>query len=218
MLKVYGYIRTSSATQHDNDGFPRQTAAIRDYAAAHSMSVERIFADEGVTGTTEKRPALAEMLVSLEQNGVGVRTVLVEMMSRLARDLMVQEVIVADFKRSGVNLVSVLDGEDLLADDPTRTMVRRILGAVSQYEKEMLVYKLRVARERKKAKTGKCEGRKGYADLDPRLLEEIVARRRSRQSFVTIAGALNEDRSFETLSGQRFTPSGVRMILKRNSG
>jgi DNA invertase Pin-like site-specific DNA recombinase len=39
-------------------------------------------------------------------------------------------------------------------------MVRQILGAVSQFEKAMLVAKLKGARERKRTATGKCEGRK----------------------------------------------------------
>ena len=36
-----------------------------------------------------------------------------------------------------------------LDDGPTATMVRQILGAVSQFEKAMLVAKLKGARERK---------------------------------------------------------------------
>jgi DNA invertase Pin-like site-specific DNA recombinase len=46
-------------------------------------------------------------------------------------------------------------------------MVRQILGAVSQFEKAMLVAKLKGARERKHAATGKCEGRKTYAERSP---------------------------------------------------
>jgi DNA invertase Pin-like site-specific DNA recombinase len=49
-------------------------------------------------------------------------------------------------------------------------MVRQILGAVSQFEKAMLVAKLKGARERKRAATGKCEGRKTYAERSPRMV------------------------------------------------
>jgi hypothetical protein len=44
---------------------------------------------------------------------------------------------------------------------------RQILGAVAQFEKAALVAKLRGARERKKAITGKCGGRKSYAERNP---------------------------------------------------
>jgi len=43
---------------------------------------------------------------------------------------------------------------------PTAEMVRQILGAVSQFEKASLVAKLRQARERIRAETGRCEGRR----------------------------------------------------------
>ena len=39
--------------------------------------------------------------------------------------------------------------------------MRQILGAVSQFEKAMLVVKLKGARDRKRAELGKCDGRKG---------------------------------------------------------
>jgi hypothetical protein len=46
-------------------------------------------------------------------------------------------------------------------------MIRQILGSVSQFEKAMLVAKLRGARERKKAITGKCGGRMSYLERSP---------------------------------------------------
>ena len=40
--------------------------------------------------------------------------------------------------------------------------MRQIFGAIAEYEKTMIVIKLRGARQRKKARTGRCEGRKPY--------------------------------------------------------
>ena len=39
-------------------------------------------------------------------------------------------------------------------------MMRQIMGAVSEYDKGMVVLKLAGARMRKRAQTGRCEGRK----------------------------------------------------------
>lgn len=41
---------------------------------------------------------------------------------------------------------------DLLQDDPTRTRMRQVFGAIAQYEKTMIVMKFRGARNRRKAK------------------------------------------------------------------
>jgi hypothetical protein len=54
----------------------------------------------------------------------------------------------------------------LTADDtPTSKLIRQILDAGSEFDKAMVVAKLKGARERKRALTGhKVEGRKSHAD------------------------------------------------------
>ena len=107
------------------------------------------------------RPGLAALLDRLESNGV--RTVVVERADRLARDLMVQEVILAQFAKIGARILTS-DGVDLTCadDDPTRRLVRQILGAVAEFEKNVLVLKLRAARERKRRRGERVEGVKPY--------------------------------------------------------
>src|SRR5436309_9665819 len=46
-------------------------------------------------------------------------------------------------------------------------MMRQIAGSFAQYEKTRLVTKLRRARECIREASGKCEGRKSYAERDP---------------------------------------------------
>jgi DNA invertase Pin-like site-specific DNA recombinase len=58
----------------------------------------------------------------------------------------------------------------LLNDTPTAVLIRQILGSVSQFEKAMLVAKLKGARDRKKAITGKCGGRKSYEERNPAMV------------------------------------------------
>jgi hypothetical protein len=45
------------------------------------------------------------------------------------------------------------------------------------------VAKLKVARVRKRQQTGKCEGRKGYAETDPALIDDVRHMRRSGQTL-----------------------------------
>ena len=102
------------------------------------------------------------MLDHIEANGIQI--VLVERADRLARDMMVGEVILGQFRDLGVSVIAADSGVDLTTgdDDPTRILIRQVLGAVSQFEKSVIVLKLRAARERTKRKTGRCEGRKPY--------------------------------------------------------
>ena len=70
----------------------------------------------------------------------GVKLVLVENLSRFARDLMVQEWILHDLTRKGWQLVSV-DQPDLCSNEPSRVLMRQMMGAFFQYEKAMIVAK-----------------------------------------------------------------------------
>jgi DNA invertase Pin-like site-specific DNA recombinase len=74
----------------------------------------------------------------------------------------VQETGHALLKAEGIALVAVDDPDAFTADTPTAKLVRQIMGAVSEFEKAMLVAKLKGARDRASAKAGKrIEGRKG---------------------------------------------------------
>src|SRR5437870_91990 len=97
MTKAVSYLRVSGRGQVDGDGPERQRQAIARFAKAGSYTVVEEYSDLGVSGTTElaDRPGLAALLDRLESNGV--RTVIIERADRLARDLMVQEVIVGQF-------------------------------------------------------------------------------------------------------------------------
>ena len=148
MTKALAYLRVSGRGQVDGDGFTRQLTAIKKYAAANDVKIVRVFQEEGVSGCTdwESRPAFSEMMALLLSNGV--RTVLVERLDRVARDLLVQESVIGDFQRKNLTLLSVSE-PDLLSDDPSRVLMRQMLGAFFQYEKTLLVAKLRGARQRK---------------------------------------------------------------------
>lgn len=163
------YLRTSSAANvgADKDSAKRQREAITAYAMRAGLEIVAEFNDEAVSGADpiETRAGFAALLDKIEGNGV--RTVVVEDASRFARELMAQELGITALIKRGVRLLTA-GGEDLTAsDDPTRKMMRQIAGAFAEYEKARLVSKLKGARERRKAETGKCEGRKSLAELYP---------------------------------------------------
>ena len=66
----------------------------------------------------DDREGLSDLMARIRSNGV--RTVLVERADRLARDLMVPEVLLAEFRKLGVTVMAADSGTDLTAgdDDP----------------------------------------------------------------------------------------------------
>jgi DNA invertase Pin-like site-specific DNA recombinase len=218
MTKAHAYLRVSGKGQIEGDGFPRQLKAIREYAATHDVQIVKVFREEGVSGTTDSadRPAWSELMTVLHSNGV--RTIVIERLDRLARDLMVQETIIADLQKNGFDLVSVAE-PDLMATDPTRILVRQMMGAVAQYEKSQIVLKLRGARLRKRAKEGRCEGRKpyGFYDGEAEVVERLKALRASGMGFDRIAAQVNAE-GLKTRTAKRWHGVVINRILTGTRG
>lgn len=171
------YYRTSSAANVGGDSLTRQQHAVRAFAKRHGLEIVDEFYDPAVSGKDpiDTRPGFSSLLDRIEENGV--RTVLIEDASRFARDLIVQELGVVLMIQRGVRVLTA-SGEDLTeTDDPARVMMRQVAAAFAQYEKERLVRKLRAARERKRAETGRCEGGRPVA---PEVVAE--AKRLARRS------------------------------------
>ena len=161
-VKAVAYVRTSSATNvgEDKDSEKRQLAAINAHAKRAGIEIVAVYRDAAVKGgdPIDTRPGFASMLERIEGNGV--RTIIVETSSRFARDLMVQEVGFAMLTKRGINMVAADSPTAFLDDTPTARLIRQVLGAVSEFEKAMVVAKLRGARDRKRASGVKVEGRK----------------------------------------------------------
>lgn len=221
--QAVSYLRVSGKGQVDGDGFPRQRDAIAKFAKSRKLTVVDEHIDEGISGTTEldDRPGLAALFESIESNGI--RVVIIENASRLARDLMVQEILLAECRKLGVQVLEADGGNDLSvgSSDPTATLIRQVLGAVSQFEKSVVVLKLRSARQRMKTTTGRCEGRKpfGAKPGEAEIVARIVELRRkpikgARLSYAGIAQRLN-DEAVPTRTGGQWRPSTVGQILER---
>jgi DNA invertase Pin-like site-specific DNA recombinase len=223
-MKAVSYLRVSGLGQVEGDGFPRQREAVESFAKRAGLVIVDEYRDEGVSGANEldDRPGLGELINRIETNGV--RTVLVENADRVARDLMIFEIILSKFLKMGVQVIEVGGGQDLTVADgnPIRKFIRQVLGAVSELDKSVLVAKLKAARSRIR-KTGKrCEGRKpyGYRPGESGIVEKIKQLRRKprmgeRLSFAQIAAQLNAE-GVPTRSGGVWRASTIGAILGRD--
>jgi DNA invertase Pin-like site-specific DNA recombinase len=215
-MKAFVYLRVSGKGQVDGDGFERQLLACEKYAAENSIEITEIFREEGVSGTKEldDRPALSNLLAALEENGV--KTILIAQVDRLARDLMVQETIIGDLQKSGYTLISVAE-PDLCSQDPSRVLIRQIFGALAQYDRAMIVLKLRGARQRKRLRTGKGEGRDAFGTKsgESETLEKMQYMRSKGFTCENIARMLNGESTL-TRYGKKWRANTIAKILKRD--
>jgi len=215
MKQAYAYVRVSGKSQMDKTGLARQRKAIASYAKKNKLRIVKTY-QEQISGTTETRAELAQLLLDLKRSPK-VKLVLIEKLDRLARDLLVSEKIIHDLKQLNVNLVSVVEGEDLLNGDASRKLVRQLFGAVAEYDKSMTVEKLRVAREQTRLDRGKCEGRKSVEERKPEVMDQLKSLRRKRPgkrplSYAKIADEMNR-RGFRSVSGRAFSGKLVQYLL-----
>ena len=218
-MRALTYLRVSSRHQTDGDGFARQRSAIDHYLTTHNAEHLGEFVEEGISGTTEiaNRPAMTRLMTYILEKG-GIDTVIVEKADRLARDLIVGELLIRDFRALGVRVIEAEGGNDLTAgsDNPTATLIRQILAAVAQFEKSSVVSKLRCARNRVRGVKGKCEGRKAVGEMpgEAKVVARIGQLRAEGLTTRQIAGALDRE-GVPTRSGGRWSHAVVARVISR---
>lgn len=220
-MNVFGYLRVSGRGQVDGDGPKRQHQAIKSFCETHRLNRRRNFFEKGVSGTVEgiDRPQFFRMLEEIGRGSTpGPFAIVVERMERLARDLMVQEFIIAECIQRGIKVFSADQGAliDMAENggDPTRTLIRQILGALAQWQKSELVMKLRAARQRVKTKTGRCEGRPFYGEtaVERRILKLALDTFAAIPDYGRVARLLN-DGGFHTRYGKNWTRQNTRGLI-----
>lgn len=218
--KAYGYIRTSSATNagSDKDSDKRQRAAVQTFAQSAGIEIVDWYCDPAVSGAdpVESRPGFAAMLERLLSNGV--HTIVVENASRFARDLMVQEIGHRMLTDRGIALIAADSPASFTDDTPTAALIRQVLGAVAQFEKSMLVAKLRGARDRKSHSLGRrIEGGAGGIDaaLSAKIKRLTKTRSGQRRSLREIAAELERQSVVNPATGRPYTHAGIAKALKR---
>jgi len=153
--KVVGYIRVSTEQQAQvGTGLRRQQDAIEKFCRDNNFSLERIFSEEGISGTTlRSRVALWDLFRYCEEHRPDA--VVVERTDRLARDVIICEQILQFFKELGVALYATdtgtVDWAMAESTDPTRKLIRQVLAAVAEWERAMVVYRLQAGRFRSRS-------------------------------------------------------------------
>jgi DNA invertase Pin-like site-specific DNA recombinase len=152
-----------------------------------------------------ERPGFKAMLDRIAGNGV--RVIRVESPDRFARDLTVQ-LTGHDFLKSlGIALIPAT-APDFFTEDTV--LVPQVLGAIHQFEKTSLVAKLKAARDRKKAATGKCS----YAEARPEVVSSAKELRDEQCSLRQISALLAEQ-GYVTAGGKPYVASAVQAMLAR---
>lgn len=136
------YVRISSEEQlkRSATNIKTQTAKCADAAQRAGLHVVKTFTDQGESAFTQaasERPQLQKMLAYLREHRATVKCVVFENLSRLARRVEDQAMLLAGFKRSGLSFISV-DEPNAADDSAAGRMALGISAVFNQYSSDSL--------------------------------------------------------------------------------
>ncbi len=135
------YVRVSTNDQEVEN----QLAELRKYVKACGWEA-REYVDEGVSGASEQRPALDELLRNARRRRFDV--VVCWRLDRLGRSLKHLITLLDDLQALGVAFVSLAEGID--ATTPAGKLQMHILGAISEFERARCAERVRAGLARVK--------------------------------------------------------------------
>jgi DNA invertase Pin-like site-specific DNA recombinase len=150
-MNLVALTRVSTKGQVDRWGLPAQRKAIRQRVKRDGHRIVAWLSDDGITGTLDEtgRPGLFEAL-KMVRDGKADGIIIAEI-GRFARELTVQEAVLAKVWALG-GIVVTADGGEVQEDDPDdpmRTFIRQVMGAVMQLERGMITKRMRNGRKAK---------------------------------------------------------------------
>jgi len=232
-MNVIAYLRVSTDKQAEEGlGLDVQEAACRAWAKDAGHKIAAVLRDEGVPGSNglDTREALPQALGMIKAGQAA--GLVVARLDRLARDLVLQETLLAEVRRMGGEVFTTSAGEaSYLADDPddpSRKLIRQILGAVNEYERNMIALRLRSGRAAKAARNGyaygappfgyRAEGGELVPDPDEQaVLARIRRLRDGGASLRVIADALNAG-AVPARRGRWHSQTVARALERRRDG
>ena len=233
-MKLAAYLRVSTDRQAEHGlGLDVQRATIKEWAKANGHRIVLWAQDAGVSGSNglDAREGLFDAISSVQDESA--EGIVVYKLDRLARDFVLQETLLSMVWKAGGRVYSCSAGEDGFldpeneSDDPSRTMVRQILGVIAEYERSMIRMRMRAGKLAKRARGGYIGGRVpfGYelgddgalaeSEIEQAALLRMVDLRAEGATLRAICDILTAE-GFETKHGGIWQTATVGQILKRH--
>ena len=138
MKRAVAYARFSSDLQRE-ESIEAQTRAIQKYCDDNGFVLLTVFADRGISGTSDKRPEFQKMISTATKGDVDA--VIVHKLDRFARNRYDSAFYKNILKKNNVKLISVLEN---LQDSPESVILESVIEGMNEY------YSLNLSREVRK--------------------------------------------------------------------
>ena len=221
-MKAIGYVRVSTEGQaQDGVSMAAQEAKIRAWAELNDAEAVTLFRDAGLSGKrADNRPGLQAALGAVSKGDA----LLVYSLSRLARSTKDTITIAERLDKQGADLVSL--SEKIDTTSAAGKMVFRMLAVLSEFERDQVSERTRMALAHKRANGEKTGGDVpfGFRLRDGHLVPHKRERkaialihdlRAKGYSLRSIAGEL-ESNGYRTKTGRKhWNPKTISTIIER---
>jgi DNA invertase Pin-like site-specific DNA recombinase len=129
-MRCATYLRVST----DQQSTENQRRELVTYLAARGWTLTKEYADEGISGTKERRPALDQLLTDARRRRFDVLAVW--SLDRIGRNLRHLIGVLEELQQLGVAVISLRDGLDLSTAAGRLQMA--VIGAIAQFERDRL--------------------------------------------------------------------------------
>ena len=221
-MKAIGYVRVSTDKQADRGvSLDAQVEKIRAMAVVHDVELLDVVVDAGESAKDLDRPGMARVLDLVQSRAVEM--VIIAKLDRLTRSVRDLAVLLEQFQRRGVSLVSV--AESLDTGSASGRLVLNIMVSVSQWEREAIGERTRDAMAHKRARLEfngnapfgfRLAADKRHVEPEPgeqAILQRIQRLRKSGKSLRKIASQLNRA-NIRTRQGSPWRHEYVARLLK----
>ena len=176
-IAIYGRVST------EGQNIESQLLPLREYCWVKRWGVVDEYKDIGQSGVKRNRPELERLIDDMRKGKFDA--VIVYKIDRLGRSLQHFFNVFQEFNNRGITFISYSENIDTSKDNPTSGLIKNILLAVAQFEREIIVERINSGLDRAK-KEGKKLGRpKGKKDSRKRSVSGYHRR---------YAGVKKEDR------------------------
>ncbi len=132
------YARTSTEEQKEKETIQSQISALETEIRKSGEALAAKYIDDGHSGAVLDRPALDQLRV--DASGKLFTKLYIYSPDRLARDLMLQLLIVKELKKHGIEIVFL---SQKFSDSPSDQLLFQMLGAISQFERAQILERTR---------------------------------------------------------------------------
>ncbi|TCT14565.1 DNA invertase Pin-like site-specific DNA recombinase [Natranaerovirga pectinivora] len=222
-LRVCAYARVSTDNTKQGESLENQITYYERLITSNPEYVfVGIFADKGITGTTENRPEFKRMLDLCRENKIDV--IITKSISRFARNTVVMLQLVRELKDLGIEVRFEKENINTLSEDGEFMLT--VLSSFAEEESRNVSENLRWSAKKKFQKgeliintnrfLGYDKDEKGNLvinEAEAKVIQRIFTEYLSGKGVFTIAKGLNAE-GIPTVSGARWYENTVLYILK----